>query len=98
MSRETFVLRNGQLVPKHIAAPLHSTHGAGPNIISDTMDLTLNHADGKHYDSKSRYYRAVKAAGCEIVGNDMSAMKNRPQLAEISGRDIKRAIEQLKSQ
>lgn len=27
-------------------------------------------ADGKMYDSKSEYYKAVKAAGCEVVGND----------------------------
>lgn len=43
-------------------------------VISDRLGEgvqgVLNHADGKIYDSKSSYYKAVKAAGCEIVGND----------------------------
>lgn len=30
----------------------------------------LNHADGKRYDSKSAYERAVKAKGCRVIGND----------------------------
>lgn len=30
----------------------------------------LSHADGKRYDSKSAYERAVKAKGCRVVGND----------------------------
>lgn len=30
----------------------------------------LSHADGKRYDSKSQYERAVKASGCRVVGND----------------------------
>lgn len=97
MTRTTYVIRDGQLVEKHLAGPRHATFGSAPNVISDTMEPTLNHADGRHYDSKSNFTRAVKAAGCEIVGNDMSAMKNRPQLSEISGRDIKNAIEQLRS-
>ena len=44
-----------------------------PMYISDTLggsDGMLCMADGKTYDSKSKYYAAVKAAGCEIVGNE----------------------------
>lgn len=32
----------------------------------------LSHADGKMYDSKSQYERALKAKGCRIVGNDLN--------------------------
>ena len=66
-----------------------------PNIISDVLDSTLNHADGKHYDSKSKYYRAVKEAGCEVVGNDSSitAPKHPEYKSEGVARDIKRAID-----
>lgn len=43
-----------------------------PRVISDDLgkDGIINHADGRRYDSKSSYYSAVKAAGCEVVGND----------------------------
>jgi hypothetical protein len=33
-----------------------------------------NPVDGKLYDSKSAYYRTVKEAGCEIVGNEAEKM------------------------
>jgi hypothetical protein len=68
---------------------------AAPFVISDTMDGILNHADGRMYDSKSRYTRAVKAMGCEIVGNDRIERRTTP-LPPV-GPDIKRAIEQLSS-
>ena len=37
-------------------------------------------ADGVTYDSKSSYYKAVKAKGCEIVGNE--PIKNPKPLAQ----------------
>jgi len=46
-----------------VTAPMH--------IGSDGMDATFCPADGKTYDSKSAYHRAVKNKGLEIVGNDM---------------------------
>lgn len=41
-----------------------------PMIIRDHLDGVQNPCDGKTYDSKSAYYRAVRDAGCEIVGNE----------------------------
>lgn len=64
-------------------------------VISDTMDGVLNHADGRMYDSKSRYTRAVKAAGCEIIGNDKVERRITPPRPVRD--DIRRAIEQLSS-
>lgn len=43
---------------------------SGPMVISDGLDGVLNPADGRRYDSKRAYYRAVRAAGAEIVGNE----------------------------
>ena len=43
---------------------------AAPMIIRDGLENVVNPCDGKPYDSKSAYYRAVKNAGCEIVGNE----------------------------
>jgi hypothetical protein len=49
-----------------------------PSIISDALDYVQNPVDGKRYDSKSAYYRAVKDAGCEIVGNEAEKMMSAP--------------------
>lgn len=48
-----------------------------PMVISDDMGLhgIFNHADGKRYDSKSEFNKAVKAKGCRIVGNDWNDSK-----------------------
>ena len=68
-----------------------------PYIRSDGMDPIMNHADGRLYDSKSAYYGAVKAAGCEIVGDAKLEPRNEPTLPPGIGKDIKQAIEQLKA-
>lgn len=62
------------------------------------MRPLLNHADGKMYDSRSGYYRAVKAAGCEVVGSDVKSIKPKGPVA--IGREgwkqaVKETIEKL---
>lgn len=52
-------------------------------------------ADGKMYDSKSKYYQHLKEKGCFINESPMTLPK--PQLNEISGKDIKNVIDILKS-
>lgn len=71
----------------------------GPHIINDNLDDVMNHADGKRYSSKRAFEKAVRAAGCEIVGNDPSF--KRPKAQEYDGRDIKsdikRAMDEVSS-
>lgn len=50
-------------------------------------------ADGKMYDSKSAYYKAVKAAGCEIMGND-APREAKPMEYKINERELKSDIAQ----
>ena len=95
MTRAVYVLRNGELVDKRYAAPLHHASSA-PNIRTDGMDPLQSMADGKHYDSKSAYYASIRRAGCEIVGDDRNGFKADRGLSEMSGYDVKRAIEQLR--
>ena len=45
-----------------------------PRLIRDGLEDVWNPVNGKIYDSKSAYYRAVREAGCEIAGNDSSVM------------------------
>lgn len=67
----------------------------GPAIIRDDLPGGINgmlsHADKKTYDSKSAYTKAVRRAGCEIVGNeDMGRHVHKPEL--IGKREIGEAI------
>lgn len=70
------------------------THPA-PYIISDQLDDILNPVNGQLYDSKSAYYKAVRDAGCTIVGNEPHNTVHAPPEVPGVERDIKDAIEQL---
>ncbi len=69
-----------------------------PMVISDDLgkEGVLNHADGKMYDSKTAYEAAVKAAGCEIVGNDAPRKNETKELSKNERKqDIANAMNQL---
>lgn len=78
MARESFVWSGGTFVPaeRFYAAKWRDSARKrsslpAPSYISDSLgDGLLNHADGRIYTSKAKYVRAVKDAGCEIVGNE----------------------------
>lgn len=92
MARETFVFRPGLgVIPKYEAEPLHAG-GPAAYVIADGMDPILNVQNGKMYDSRSRYYRDVRAAGCEVVGND-TVPRQRQEMPPVRG-DLKRALQQ----
>jgi hypothetical protein len=66
-----------------------------PYVISDTMGAIRSQADGKMYDSKSRYYSDLRARGLECVGNDLEAMKPRFEDMPAIEPDLQRAIAEL---
>lgn len=93
-----YVLRNGELVPAHLAPrqPVQRSSLPAPNIVRDAMDPIVSMTDGQLYDSKSAYYGAVRAAGCEIVGDDKAPFDKKPEYhPQNVAQDIKRAIEEL---
>ena len=97
MGRCTYVLRNGELTPKRLAGPPHPAQAA-PMVRTDGMEPVRSMADGRVYDSRSRYYASLKARGCEIVGDDRAAFERPPQpRPEGVGQDILRTIEELRS-
>jgi hypothetical protein len=87
----TYVLRDGKLVEKTAANADPRLH-----VISDSLPDVLNHANGLRYDSKRAYEKAVRAAGCEIVGNEKQTRTRAFNPGPV-GPDIKAAIEQLRS-
>ncbi len=89
-------MRNGELIPKHLAPPLNVRFGEGPMVISDCMDSLVNMADGQRYDSKRAYEKAVRRAGCEIVGNESVKAPPRPQMDDPVN-DIKQAFDMVQA-
>jgi hypothetical protein len=70
---------------------------AAPSIIRDGLDNVVNPVDGKAYDSKSAYYQAVKAAGCEIVGNEAEKMVGPSSArSDVNSADIGEALHKVK--
>lgn len=69
-----------------------------PFVRPDGMDPIQSMVSGQFFDSRSAYYREVRAAGCEIVGNDVNGFGPRPgyQPGDVAA-DIKRSIQELTS-
>lgn len=90
-----WVMRNGRLVPKHLAAPRGSKRVGG--VISDTMTALVHPCDGKMYDSKSQFRKITKAKGGVEVGNEKLVDRRIcPELdSQSRRRDISIAMEQL---
>ena len=95
----TFVFRDGQLIDKRHAPPVprQRSHLSAPMIISDHVDV-VSMANGRRYDSKSEYYRDVKAAGYEVIGNDAPTTGHEMTTPGGVEADIKTAIEQIRGQ
>lgn len=100
MIRGTWVWdrRTHELVPKHLYRhdPVARSDLPSPMLISDHLDGVVNPVDGKRYDSKSAYYRTVRAAGCEILGSEKPSASAKQQLDDPAA-EIKQAIEQIES-
>lgn len=63
-------------------------------VVSDGITPILNHADGKMYDSKSSYYKALKQSGHIIVEAGMD--KPREIRGDFDSRkDVAKALNQL---
>jgi hypothetical protein len=95
MIRDTYVMRDGKLVPKRLAA--RRDVPARVHITSDTMEPLRHMVTGEILDSKSAFRARTRAAGCEEVGNERAASRARPTDLTPVELDIKRAIAELKS-
>lgn len=95
-----YVLRNGELIEKTLAPPLHVSHNEGPSVISDTIEATRHMATGRYFTSKAAFRAETKASGCIEVGSDSSLYKSRkpvPLSREKRREDIRRTIYNLRN-
>jgi hypothetical protein len=73
MPRETYVIRDGQLVPKHLAKPLP---GKSWNIMSD-IEPFVSPIDNQVVGGRRQKREHMKLHGVIDVGNDMGSQKAR---------------------
>ena len=52
---------------------------AFPQIARTSLDDVWNPVDGKRYSNSRAFEAAVKAKGCEIIGNDSSIVTPKPK-------------------
>lgn len=94
-----YVLRDGVLVPKHLAGPKHKSDPA-TYIISDTMEPVKHMGTGRVLDSKSEFRRDTRAMGCEEVGTDPAIKRPppryRPDINDIAT-DVRRSLAEVRS-
>ena len=93
----TYIWRDGEIIEKNEA---FRKQGHGVYVISDNMESLWHPATGKYTSSKSRFRQMTREAGCVEVGTDSSLYRKREPVRltkEERSRDIKRAIEQLRS-
>ena len=101
MARETYVYdrASGKMIPKGewLRRGSERPRRKSCNVIRDCMDSILNHADGRMYDSKRAYEKAVRAKGCEIVGGMCAESYVAPKdYGPSVAHDVQRAIAELR--
>ena len=79
--------------PQACAGHFGEQSTSGVYVISDTMDPIISMADGKPYDSKSRYRADLRARGLIEVGNDR--IERRPVQAPPVRQHMREALRQL---
>lgn len=77
----------------HFAAPSAGAGEARFHVVSDSIPAFRSMADGKMYDSKSRYRADLRARGLVELGNDQVKRSTTP-LPPVRD-DMRRAIQQL---
>ncbi len=90
-------LGGGRKVYRKVPEPIQTrSHLPAPYTRADGMSAVQNPCDGKFYESRSQYERAVKAAGAEIVGDDKGHWDRKPPAYEPKGvkEDIVAAMKQ----
>ena len=95
MPRRVFVWRDGQLIPKHLAAPRHGPKQEGPQVIRD-LEPYKSMRTGEMIDGRRQHREHLRQHGMIEVGNETDLKHFRreepmPSVAE----DLKRAAERL---
>jgi hypothetical protein len=66
----------------------------GVQVISDIIDDTWHPATCRHFDSKSEFRKATKAAGCIEVGNEKQTDRRQPFAIDTKS-DVHEAVKKV---
>ena len=95
-----WVYRNGELIPKREAQPLHARGPASPlprpMLIRDHMEPLQGMHDGKFYDSKSALRRSYKEGGFVELGNDAPTTPSAPPRPGGFKEDVQAAFQKVR--
>lgn len=99
---KTVMAKGDYLALKASRAPISRSAFSAPAVIG-AMPALKCMADGRYYDDKRSYHKAVARAGCEVVGFDKNwtdhigtPYDEKKHEADIVA-DIKKSIEQVSS-
>lgn len=81
-------------IPKQQVTPSRAKFYVQSDYVPDGQIKSM--ADGKMYDSKSKYYSSLKEKGLVIM-DEKPKTKSKTIESDLTGRDVKNAIERLKS-
>lgn len=70
MARETYVFRNGELIPKHLAPPLNAPAGRGLQVIKDIEPYRNIAVDNKVVGGRRQHRDMLRAHGLVEMGTD----------------------------
>lgn len=97
MARGTFVMRDGKLVPKHLAQPLQTRGPRSglprPYVISDGIEMR-HPVTGEVYTSKAKFREETRARGLTEVGNEAFPEKKVDDPVNVE-KDVKDAYDFL---
>jgi len=98
MARETYVFRDGKLIPKNLAPPLARPRGEGVQVIRDIEPYKNIALDGKMIGGRRQHRDMLRAHNCIEIGDQAKTTPPRepPNKVDMTlVRDIKRAMGKL---
>lgn len=75
MTRTTYVIRDGQLIEKHLAVPFSEVNA--PTVMGD-IEPYQSMVTGEMVTSRSRHRAILKQHNCIEVGNETKYLKAKP--------------------
>lgn len=69
MARETYVYRDGQLIPKHLAPPLQRSRGQGIQVIKDIEPYKAVAVDGRVISGRRQHREMLRNNDLIEVGD-----------------------------
>ena len=92
MPRETYVYRDGKLIPKHLAPPLQAPRGAGLQVIRDIEPFRNIAVDGAIIGGRKQRRDMMRAHGLIEVGTER-LKQNKTEFPE-NRRDVVNDLKQ----